>query len=143
MADFEIRDLRVSVEGREILKGVTLDVDKGQVHAVMGPNGSGKSTLSQALMGHPAYEVTGGQVRYKGVNLLELAPDQRARLGIYLAFQYPNPCATGGGDDDKRRSRFCRQLGGPRDCFAYCAPHAAADEAKVHGGNDDRCRPCI
>jgi Fe-S cluster assembly ATP-binding protein len=89
MADFEIRDLRVSVEGREILKGVTLDVDRGQVHAVMGPNGSGKSTLSQALMGHPAYEVTGGEVRLKGVNVLELAPDQRARLGMYLAFQYP------------------------------------------------------
>ena len=89
MADFEIRDLRVSVEGREILKGVTLDIDRGQVHAVMGPNGSGKSTLSQALMGHPAYVVTGGEVRFKGVNLLELAPDERARLGIYLAFQYP------------------------------------------------------
>ncbi|HEX6349075.1 MAG TPA: Fe-S cluster assembly ATPase SufC [Candidatus Dormibacteraeota bacterium] len=89
MADFEIRDLRVSVEGREILKGVTLDVDKGQVHAVMGPNGSGKSTLSQALMGHPAYEVTGGEVRFKGQNVLELAPDERARLGMYLAFQYP------------------------------------------------------
>jgi Fe-S cluster assembly ATP-binding protein len=89
MADFEIRDLRVSVEGREILKGVTLDVDKGQVHAVMGPNGSGKSTLSQALMGHPAYEVTGGQVRFKGFNVLDLAPDERARLGMYLAFQYP------------------------------------------------------
>jgi Fe-S cluster assembly ATP-binding protein len=89
MADFEIRDLRVSVEGREILKGVTLDVDKGQVHAVMGPNGSGKSTLSQALMGHPAYVVTGGAVRFKGVNVLELGPDERARLGMYLAFQYP------------------------------------------------------
>ena len=89
MADFEIRDLRVSVEGREILKGVTLDVDRGQVHAVMGPNGSGKSTLSQALMGHPAYEVTGGEVRFKGINVLELAPDERARLGMYLAFQYP------------------------------------------------------
>ena len=89
MADFEIRDLRVSVEGREILKGVTLDIDRGQVHAVMGPNGSGKSTLSQALMGHPAYVVTGGEVRFKGLNVLELAPDERARLGMYLAFQYP------------------------------------------------------
>jgi len=89
MADFEIRDLRVSVEGREILKGVSLDVDRGQVHAVMGPNGSGKSTLSQALMGHPAYVVTGGEVRFKGKNVLGLAPDERARLGMYLAFQYP------------------------------------------------------
>ena len=89
MADFEIRDLRVAVEGREILKGVSLDISKGEVHAVMGPNGSGKSTLSHALMGHPGYEITGGEVRLKGQNLLELQPDERARLGLYLAFQYP------------------------------------------------------
>ena len=89
MADFEIKDLRVSVEGREILKGVSLSIEKGEVHAVMGPNGSGKSTLSNALMGHPGYEVTGGEVFFKGLNLLEMAPDERARLGLYLAFQYP------------------------------------------------------
>ena len=89
MADFEIKDLRVSVEGREILKGVSLAIGKGEVHAVMGPNGSGKSTLSNTLMGHPGYEVTGGQVLYKGRELLELEPDERARLGLYLAFQYP------------------------------------------------------
>ena len=89
MADFEIEDLRVSVEGREILKGVSLAISRGEVHAVMGPNGSGKSTLSNTLMGHPGYQVTGGQVRYKGQNVLELEPDERARLGIYLAFQYP------------------------------------------------------
>ena len=89
MADFQIQDLRVSVEGREILKGISLDINKGEVHAVMGPNGSGKSTLSNALMGHPGYEVTGGRVLFKGQDLLELAPDERARLGLYLAFQYP------------------------------------------------------
>jgi Fe-S cluster assembly ATP-binding protein len=89
MADLEIRDLRVAVEGREILKGVSLDIDKGETHAVMGPNGSGKSTLSNALMGHPSYEVLGGEARFKGRNLLELEPDERARLGLYLAFQYP------------------------------------------------------
>jgi Fe-S cluster assembly ATP-binding protein len=89
LADFEIKDLRVAVEGREILKGVSLGLSKGEVHAVMGPNGSGKSTLSNALMGHPSYEVTGGEVWYKGRNLLELPADQRARLGVYLAFQYP------------------------------------------------------
>jgi Fe-S cluster assembly ATP-binding protein len=89
LADFDIKDLRVSVEGREILKGVSLGISRGEVHAVMGPNGSGKSTLSNTLMGHPGYQVTGGQVLYKGQNVLELEPDERARLGIYLAFQYP------------------------------------------------------
>jgi Fe-S cluster assembly ATP-binding protein len=89
LADFEIRNLHVSVEGREILKGVSLALDKGEVHAVMGPNGSGKSTLSCALMGHPSYEVTAGEIWFKGRNLVELEPDERARLGVYLAFQYP------------------------------------------------------
>ena len=89
MADFDIKDLRVSVEGREILKGVSLGISRGEVHAIMGPNGSGKSTLSNTLMGHPGYEVTGGEVHFKGKNLLELEPDERARLGVYLAFQYP------------------------------------------------------
>ena len=89
MADFEIRDLRASVEGKEILKGVTLAINKGEVHAVMGPNGSGKSTLSYALMGHPGYTIDGGDVLFKGQNILSLEPDERARLGIFLAFQYP------------------------------------------------------
>ena len=89
MAEFEIRDLHVAVEGREILRGVSLDVDRGQVHAVMGPNGSGKSTLSNTLMGHPGYEVTGGEVRFAGQDLLAMEPDERARAGLYLAFQYP------------------------------------------------------
>ena len=89
MADFEINGLRAAVEGREILKGISLAINRGEVHAVMGPNGSGKSTLSNALMGHPSYEITGGEVIFKGRNLLELEPDARARLGVYLAFQYP------------------------------------------------------
>ena len=89
MADFEIKNLHVSVEGREILRGVSLAIEKGQVHAVMGPNGSGKSTLSNALMGHPGYRVTSGEILYKGRNLLELTPDERSRLGLFLAFQYP------------------------------------------------------
>ena len=89
MADFEIRDLHVSVEGREILRGISLEVNRGEVHAVMGPNGSGKSTLSNALMGHPGYEVTAGEVLFKGQDLLQMEADARARLGLYLAFQYP------------------------------------------------------
>jgi Fe-S cluster assembly ATP-binding protein len=89
LADFEIRDLRASVEGRQILKGVSLSINKGEVHAVMGPNGSGKSTLSHTLMGHPGYTVDGGDVLFKGQNVLELEPDERARLGMFLAFQYP------------------------------------------------------
>jgi len=89
LAEFEIEDLHVAVEGREILRGVSLGLSRGEVHAVMGPNGSGKSTLSNTLMGHPGYEVTGGRVRFRGRDLLELEPDERARLGVYLAFQYP------------------------------------------------------
>jgi Fe-S cluster assembly ATP-binding protein len=84
-----IKDLRVQVEGKEILKGLNLEVSQGEVHAIMGPNGSGKSTLAYTLMGHPKYTVTGGTVEFKGQSLLDLSPDERARLGIFLAFQYP------------------------------------------------------
>ena len=84
-----IENLHVSVEGKEILKGLTLTVNAGEVHALMGPNGSGKSTLSFCLMGHPKYAVTEGTIRYKGVDVLPLSPDQRAKQGIFLAFQYP------------------------------------------------------
>lgn len=89
MAALEIRNLHVNVEGKEILKGVDLTLPQGEVHAVMGPNGTGKSTLAYTMMGHPSYEVTKGEIIYKGQNILELAPDERSRLGIFLAFQYP------------------------------------------------------
>jgi Fe-S cluster assembly ATP-binding protein len=85
----EIRDLHATVDGKEILRGISLTVKKGEVHAIMGPNGSGKSTLAKILAGHPAYEVTKGEVLFEGRNLLELAPDERAREGVFLAFQYP------------------------------------------------------
>ena len=85
----EIRNLHASVDGNEILKGIDLKVNKGEVHAIMGPNGSGKSTLAKVLAGHPQYEVTAGEVIYGGKNLLEMSPDERAREGVFMAFQYP------------------------------------------------------
>ncbi|MCS7292911.1 MAG: Fe-S cluster assembly ATPase SufC [Gloeomargarita sp. SKYBB_i_bin120] len=84
-----IRDLTAEIEGTPILKGVNLTVKPGEVHAIMGPNGSGKSTLAKVLAGHPDYTVTGGEVWYRGQNLLELAPEERAHLGLFLGFQYP------------------------------------------------------
>ena len=86
---FEIRNLHAAVEGKEILRGVDLTVNQGEVHALMGPNGSGKSTLAYTLMGHPKYQVTAGEVRLRGENVLEWPPDERARRGMFLAFQYP------------------------------------------------------
>jgi len=85
----QITDLHAAIDGKPILKGISLTVNAGEVHAVMGPNGSGKSTLAQVLAGHPAYEITGGEVLYKGENLLEMAPEVRAQQGMFLAFQYP------------------------------------------------------
>lgn len=85
----EIKDLRAEVEGTEILKGISLTINPGEIHAIMGPNGSGKSTLTKVIAGHPAYEVTGGQVLFEGEDILELDPDERALMGIFLAFQYP------------------------------------------------------
>jgi Fe-S cluster assembly ATP-binding protein len=85
----EIKNLKVRVEDKEILRGINLTVKTGEVHAIMGPNGSGKSTLARAIAGHPGYEVTEGQILYKGQDLLEMDPDERARDGVFMAFQYP------------------------------------------------------
>ena len=89
MAMLEVRDLRATVADKEILKGISLTINAGVVHAIMGPNGSGKSTLAQVLAGHPAYQVTGGQVRFDGKDLLDMEPEERAQAGVFLAFQYP------------------------------------------------------
>ncbi|MEK6273448.1 MAG: Fe-S cluster assembly ATPase SufC [Actinomycetota bacterium] len=89
MADLEIRNLHVSAEGKQILKGLNLDVSAGQIHALMGPNGSGKSTLANAIMGQPTLEVTEGEIRLRGEEITESAPEDRARGGLFMAFQYP------------------------------------------------------
>ena len=89
MADLEIRNLHVSAEGKQILKGLDLEVSKGEVHALMGPNGSGKSTLANAIMGHPSLEVTEGEILLRGEDITEAAPEERARAGLFMAFQYP------------------------------------------------------
>jgi len=89
MSMLEIKNLTATAGDKEILKGISLTVNPGEVHAIMGPNGSGKSTLAQVLAGHPAYTVTGGQVLYEGEDLFELEPEERAQKGIFLAFQYP------------------------------------------------------
>ena len=90
MPDLEVRDLHVTVDGKEILKGIDLVVRSGEVHAIMGPNGSGKSTLAFTIMGHPRYRVTQGQILFGGQELVGMPVDERARLGVFLAFQYPS-----------------------------------------------------
>ncbi|ADI37461.1 putative ATP-dependent transporter ycf16 [Waddlia chondrophila 2032/99] len=85
----EIKNLSASIDGKPLLKGVDLEVNPGEIHAIMGPNGAGKSTLAKVLAGHPSYEVTGGEVWFKGQNILEMEPDERAQLGLFMSFQYP------------------------------------------------------
>jgi Fe-S cluster assembly ATP-binding protein len=86
----KIENLQVEIDGQEIVKGLDLEVNKGEIHAIMGPNGSGKSTFANVLMGHPRYEVTGGSITFEGEDVFELEPDERAKLGMFLAFQYPS-----------------------------------------------------
>jgi Fe-S cluster assembly ATP-binding protein len=89
-ADLVIKNLHVDVEGKEILRGLDFEMNRGEIHAIMGPNGSGKSTLANTLMGHPAYHVTAGEIWFKGQNMVGMLPDVRSRLGLFLAFQYPS-----------------------------------------------------
>jgi Fe-S cluster assembly ATP-binding protein len=89
LADLEIRNLHVSAEDKEILKGLDLEVSRGEVHALMGPNGSGKSTLANSIMGHPAFDVTEGEIVFKGEEITEADPEERSRAGLFMAFQYP------------------------------------------------------
>jgi Fe-S cluster assembly ATP-binding protein len=118
----EIKDLRANVAGKEILKGIDLTIETGETHALMGPNGSGKSTLANVLLGHPNYEVTGGEVLVDGTDILELATDERARLGIFLAFQYP--VSVGGitiGKFLKRATESLYSTDGKMNISAYLA----------------------
>ena len=89
MKSLVIEDLHVEIDGREILKGITLTVNQGEIHAIMGPNGNGKSTLLSAIMGHPRYKVTKGSIKFDNKDLLEMSIDERSRQGIFLAMQYP------------------------------------------------------
>ncbi|MBI2651131.1 Fe-S cluster assembly ATPase SufC, partial [Candidatus Woesearchaeota archaeon] len=89
MAFLEVKNLRVNVENKEILKGISLSIDKNEVVALMGPNGSGKSTLAYALMGHPKYEITSGKILLNNKDITKIAPDERAKEGLFLSFQYP------------------------------------------------------
>lgn len=90
MHTLEIRDLHVSIDGKEILKGINLTVKQGEIHAIMGPNGSGKSTLSYAIMGHPRYKIDKGQILFDGTDITAMKPNERAKLGLFLSFQYPS-----------------------------------------------------
>src|SRR5436309_5740953 len=90
MAELEIRNLHVRAGDKQILRGLDLVVDKGEIHALMGPNGSGKSTLANAIMGHPGFEATQGQILFRGQDVTQIEPDERARLGLFMAFQYPS-----------------------------------------------------
>ncbi|MDZ7713962.1 MAG: Fe-S cluster assembly ATPase SufC [Rhodovibrio sp.] len=126
MAMLEIKDLRASIEGSEILKGVDLSINPGEVHAIMGPNGSGKSTLAHVLTGRDGYEVTGGDALFEGQSILEMEPEERAAVGLFLAFQYPveipgvtmttflkeavNSIRKARGEDDLDAMKFTKQL---------------------------------
>lgn len=105
-----IKDLHVAIDGKEILKGVNLEIKSGEFHAIMGPNGTGKSTLSSAIMGHPKYEVTGGSITLDGQNVLEMEVDERARAGLFLAMQYPSEI-NGVSNADFLRSAINSRLG--------------------------------
>jgi Fe-S cluster assembly ATP-binding protein len=112
-ADLIIKNLHVNVEGQEILKGLNFEMNRGEIHAIMGPNGSGKSTLANTLLGHPAYEVTEGEIWFKGQNIVDMLPDARARLGLFLAFQYPSAIPGVSVANFLRTALNARQAKGP------------------------------
>ncbi len=125
---FEIENLHVSIDDKEILKGVNLTVNKGEIHAIMGPNGSGKSTMAYVIAGHPSYEVTEGSIRYNGEDILEWEPDERAQKGIFLAFQYPTVIPG------VSMANFLRMA-------VTNTRNARAEEAAANGGTAEKLTP--
>jgi Fe-S cluster assembly ATP-binding protein len=125
---FEIENLHVSIDDKEILKGVNLTVNKGEIHAIMGPNGSGKSTMAYVIAGHPSYEVTEGSIRYNGEDILEWEPDERAQKGIFLAFQYPTVIPG------VSMANFLRMA-------VTNTRNARAEEAAANGGSVEKMAP--
>jgi Fe-S cluster assembly ATP-binding protein len=123
--ELEIRNLHARIEDKEILRGVNLTVKQGETHALMGPNGSGKSTLANVIMGHPKYVVTEGEVIYKGANILGLSPDKRARMGIFLAFQYPSGVPGVTVANFLRRALEAKREGYDPDAPAVAEPKGA------------------
>ncbi|HEX6121983.1 MAG TPA: Fe-S cluster assembly ATPase SufC [Ktedonobacterales bacterium] len=127
-AELVIRDLHATIEGKEILRGVNLSVKQGETHALMGPNGSGKSTLANVIMGHPKYAVTRGEILFRDLNVLELSPDKRARLGLFLAFQYPSSVPGVSVGNFLRRAVEAKREG--YDPSAPAAPSGEAPKRK-------------
>ncbi len=140
----EINDLHVSVDGREILKGLTLAIPAGEVHAIMGPNGSGKSTLSYVLSGREGYEITGGSVTYEGKDLLALAPEERAAAGIFLAFQYPVEIPGVPNATFLRTAvNAVRRARGEKDLDAIQFMRAVKDKSKKLGITDEMMKRAV
>ena len=131
MSKLEIIDLHVGIDGKEILKGVNLEMNTGEIHAIMGPNGTGKSTLSETIMGNPKYEVLQGEIKLDGQNILEMPVDERARAGLFLAMQYPSEiqgvtnaefmraAINARAEDDQSRSWLLEKIRSTHGCLRY------------------------